>query len=126
MECRHCCQDRCLLTTSKSTCYLPDEKRCSMGYGKGIIRYLKHIGTYDKYCRIPKYVDPFYLLKNGILKKGTRIKANIAGFENDFTSIDDAFILRARPGELESDSVAVLIGGKTFDTVWITEIEGLE
>lgn len=121
MRCRHYSKNKCLLAT-RLECLTPDENQCSEGYGKGMIKFLKHLGTYDKCCKNPKYLDPFQLLENGVLKKGYRVKLNIAGFE-DFTEIDDAFIMKARPGEIESDWVVVLIGKTIYDTTWITEIE---
>jgi hypothetical protein len=124
MACRHCRKDQCLLTISYSTCFFPDENSCARGCGKGIIKYLKYLGSYDKCIKNPKYLDPFQLLEKGILKKGCRVKLSIEGFEN-FTEIEYATIMKSRPGETESDSVIVIINGKAFDTSWITEIEDL-
>ena len=66
--------------------------------------------------------DAFKALKDDVLKSGTRVKLCLNGFE-DFTEIDDAFIAKARPGELESDWVVVVINGKQYDSAHIEEIE---
>jgi len=50
-----------------------------------------------------KSQDAFRLLEEGILKKGVKVKMNgLRGFDK-FTEIDDVFIKRARPMELEDD-----------------------
>ena len=41
-----------------------------------------------------------------------------------FTEIEDAYIKRARPGEIEDDWVEVIIDGQTYDSFYIDEIEG--
>jgi len=70
-----------------------------------------------------KSKDAFKLLEEGILKKGVKVKMNgLKGFDR-FTVIDDVFIKRARPGELEDDWVVVLIDGQLYDAFWIDEIE---
>jgi hypothetical protein len=46
MACKHYKDGQCLIIKKK--CHLPDENGCSDGFGKGIIRYLKAIGTYEK------------------------------------------------------------------------------
>jgi len=66
----------------------------------------------------------FELLKSGVLKKGTRIKmSGLKGCE-DFKPIEDAYIKRARPGELEDDWVVVVVDGQIYDSFYIDEIEG--
>jgi len=63
------------------------------------------------------------LLEIGVLKKGCKVKMNgLKGFDT-FTEIDDAFIKKARPGELEDDWVVVVINGQTYDSAWISEVE---
>jgi len=44
------------------------------------------------------------------------------GFDK-FTEIDNAFVKKARPMELEDDWVVVVIDGKTYDSSWIDEVE---
>jgi len=64
----------------------------------------------------------FNLLENNILKKGCKVKmSGLKGFE-EFTQIDDAFIKKARPGEMEDDWVVVVIDGKMYDASWIDEV----
>jgi len=73
-----------------------------------------------------KSKDAFKLLEEGILKKGIKVKMNgLKGFDK-FTEIDDVFIKRARPGELEDNWVVVLIDGQLYDAFWIDEIEGIK
>lgn len=62
------------------------------------------------------------LLNKGILKKGCQVKMQLKGFD-EFTSIDDAYIKGARPGELEDDWVVIIIDGKPYDVAWIEEIK---
>lgn len=65
----------------------------------------------------------FRLLENGTLKKGCKVKmSSLRGLEK-FTEIEDAFIKKARPFELEDDWVIVVINGKTYDAAWIDEIK---
>jgi hypothetical protein len=68
----------------------------------------------------------FELLKHGVLKKGTKVKmSSLAGF-SEFTEIDDAYIKKARPMELEDDWVVVTIKGKIYSAEWIDAIEGYD
>ena len=71
-----------------------------------------------------KTKDAFRLLGEGILRQGVKVKmSGLKGFDK-FIKIDDAFIKRARSGELEDDWVVVLIDGQTYDAWWIDELEG--
>lgn len=64
----------------------------------------------------------FELFENGTLKKGCKVKmSGLKGFDN-FTEIDDAFIKKARPGEMEEGWVVVVIGEQTYDASWIDEV----
>lgn len=70
--------------------------------------------------------NAFKLLESGVLTKGCKVKmSGLAGFDN-FTEIEDAFVKKARPGELEDDWVVIVINGKTYDATWIDEIEGMD
>ena len=66
--------------------------------------------------------ESFKLLENGTLKKGCKVKLSTKGFE-EFTEIDDAFIKKARVGEMEADWVVVIIDGVMYDSSWISEME---
>lgn len=63
----------------------------------------------------------FELLENGTLKKGCKVTMSITGFDK-LTAIDDAYIKKARLGELEDDWVVVIINGHMYDSAWIEEI----
>lgn len=68
----------------------------------------------------------FELLENGTLKKGCKVKmSGITGFDI-FTEIEHAFINKARPMELEDDTVVVVVNGKQYASAWIDAIEGVE
>jgi len=70
-----------------------------------------------------KSKDAFRLLEDGILRKGVKVKmSSLKGFDK-FIKIDDVFVKRARPGELEDDWVIILIDGQLYDAFWIDEIE---
>jgi len=65
----------------------------------------------------------FKLLESGVLKKGCKVRmSSLKGFDK-FTEIEDAFIKKARPGELEDAWVVVVIDGQTYDSAWIDEVE---
>lgn len=68
--------------------------------------------------------DVFKLLEDGVLKKGCKVKLALKQFEG-FVKIEDAFIHKARPFELEDDWVVVVIDGQIIDSAWIEEIEGI-
>jgi len=71
-----------------------------------------------------KTKDAFRLLGEGILRKCVKVKmSGLKGFDK-FTEIDDVFVKRARPGEIEDDWVVVMIEGQMYDAFWIDEIEG--
>lgn len=56
MACKHYEDGRCLFTNG-SNCFLPDAERCEEGFGKGIIKYLKHFDTYEKIKDDPTFIN---------------------------------------------------------------------
>jgi len=63
----------------------------------------------------------FELLKDGILKKGCKVKMSMfKGFE-EFTEIEDAYIKHAY--EIKDDWVVVVIDELMYDAAWIDEIK---
>jgi len=67
--------------------------------------------------------EAFKLLEIGVLKKGCKVKmSGLKGFDK-FTEIEDAFIKKARPGELENDWVVIVIDGQTYGSAWIDAVE---
>jgi len=64
----------------------------------------------------------FELLENGTLKKGCTVTMpGLKGFDK-LTVIDDAYIKKARQGEMEDDWVVIIINGQMYDTAWIEDI----
>lgn len=72
-----------------------------------------------------KEVDAIDLFEKRILRKGTRVKLAIKGFE-EFSEIQDIVIRKARFGEIENDWVVIVLNGETYCATWITEIDGYE
>ena len=63
------------------------------------------------------------LYNNKTLKKGCKVKLQIRGYDKDFVEVENAYISKARPGEIEDDSITIVVNGQTFDAGWITEIK---
>jgi len=65
----------------------------------------------------------FELFEQGILKKGCKVKmGGIKRFEG-FIEVENAFIKKARLGEMEDDWVVIIVYGLMYDAAWIEEVQ---
>lgn len=62
------------------------------------------------------------LFETNILKKGCKVKMDsLKGF-TEFTEIEDVYIKKTRPGQLEDDWLVIVIDGQIYDSSYISEV----